>query len=173
MIVDEINSEKAEALAEGKAGDLFFAMLNGKTAQETIATSRGDFTVKFPKQKDLVTIARVAAFMRSGIPASSFDAAGEYEINKIAMLDVMVDSGPAWFNKAKESPNFSWRDVPDASFADEVYAKALAFRQSVQGQLKGAQEAADGKTDREIPAGVPGDVGNGLFSGVASPAGGD
>jgi hypothetical protein len=166
-LADEIDREEAETLPEVKAGDLFFAMLNGKTVRETIATSRGEFVIKFPKQKDIVTIARMAAFMRAGIPAGNFDAAGDYEIQKIAALDVLVESGPAWFDKIKKAPNFSWRNVPDADFADEVYAKALSFRQEVQERLKGNKKPGPAGPGGEVSGDVPADVGDGLFSGVA------
>ena len=166
-ITSEIKQDKTEPLDDGKKGDLFFTMLNGSTVKETITTSRGNFVVKFPKQGDLITIARLAAFMRAGIPAGNFDSSGEYEIQKCATLDVVVDSGPAWFNKVKKDLNFSWRVIPDAGFVDEVYAKVLSFRQAVQTELRGIKsDAADGPPE-EIPGGVPADVGGGLFSGVA------
>jgi hypothetical protein len=107
--------------------------------------------------------------MRAGIPAANFDAGGDYEIQKCATLDVMVESGPSWFNQAKKKDqNFSWGNVPDAGFVDEVYAKALSFRQRVQTRLKGIEEAPNGGAAEEIPGGVPENVGDGVFSGVAS-----
>jgi hypothetical protein len=165
-ITDEISREN-ETLDAEKEGDLFFAMLNGKTVEDTVSTSKGDFVVKFPKQKDVISIARTAAFLRSGIPASHFDSAGDYEIQKIAALDVMVESGPAWFEKIKKSPNFSWRYVPDAYFVDEVYAKALSFRQEIQEQLRGTKKPKPQNPSEEASGGLPADVGDGLFQGVA------
>jgi hypothetical protein len=169
-LTDEIDREETETLPKEKTGDLFFAMLNGKTVQDTISTSRGDFVVKFPKQKDVLTIARMAAYLRSGIPAGNFDGSGEYEIQKIATLDVMVDSGPAWFDKARKGKDFSWRNVPDASFVDEVYAKALSFRQKIQEQLKGAKKPSPQTSSEEVSGDLPADVDDGLFSGVAAAA---
>jgi hypothetical protein len=165
-LTEEIKQDKSEPLPEEKKDDLFFAMLNGNTVEDTITTSRGDFVVKFPKQSDLITIARLAAFMRAGIPAGNFDSSGEYEIQKCATLDVIVDTGPAWFNKAKKAPNFSWRNMPDASFVDEVYAKALSFRQKVQAELRGIEGVADNGTPEEEAEAVPADVGGGVFSGI-------
>jgi hypothetical protein len=167
-VTDEINSEKTEtAMTEEKQGGIFFTMLSGKTVKETVSTSRGDFVVKFPKQNDMITIARLAAFMRAGIPAGNFDASGDYEIQKCATLDVIVDSGPAWYNKAKKNPDFSWRNMPDAYFVDEVYAKALSFRQTVQAELRGIEGVANTGDAKEAPESVPKDVGGGLFSGIA------
>lgn len=168
-LTDEINLEGKDKPSEEKKEDIFFSMLSGKTVKETASTSKGDFVFKFPKQKDLIAISRIAAFMRAGIPAANFDAGGEYEIQKCATLDVMVESGPAWFNQAKKKdPNFSWGNVPDAGFVDEVYAKALSFRQKVQNRLKGIEESPNGGTTEEISGGVPENVGDGVFSGVAS-----
>ena len=167
-IIDEIDLEDKEEIAEQGKDDLFFAMLNGKTVSEKVATSRGEFVIKFPKQKDIIAISRLAAFMRGGIPAGNFDPAGDYEIQKCATLDITVENGPAWFNKAKKKDqNFSWRNVPDAGFVDEVYAKALSFRQEVQNRLRGIKETSNGGTAEEVSGSLPDDVGDGLFSGVA------
>jgi hypothetical protein len=167
-ITTEIKQEKAETLNDDKKSDLFFTMLNGNTVQDTITTSRGDFTVKFPKQGDLINIARLAALMRAGIPAGNFDSSGEYEIQKCATLDVIIDTGPSWFNKIKKDLNFSWRNMPDAGFVDEVYAKALSFRAAVQEELRGIKSDAVTESAEEVSGSVPPDVGGGLFSGVAS-----
>jgi hypothetical protein len=167
-LTEEINRDEAEALPDEKKSSLFFSMLNGKTIEETIETSKGDFKVKYPKQKDIISIGRVAALMRAGIPAANFDAAADYEIQKCASLDVMVSSGPAWFENAKkQNQNFSWRNVPDAHFVDEVYAKALGFRQTIQEQLAGDQKPVSKKDDGKDAGSVSSDVGDGLFSGVA------
>jgi len=163
---DEIKSDKEEPLSEGQKGDIFFTLLNGQTVKDTVKTSRGEFVVKFPKQNDMITIARRAAIMRAGIPAGFFDGAGEYEIQKVATLDVVVDSGPAWFNKLKKDPDFSWRNMPDANFVDEVYAMAISFRQTVQAELRGIAPNADGEDTEEVSGGVPPNVGGGLFSGI-------
>ncbi len=164
---EEIKQDKTETLSEEKKDVLFFNMLKGQTVKETVNTSKGDFVIKFPKQGDLITIARVAAFMRNGIPAANFDNSGEYEIQKCAALDVTVESGPAWFNKIKKDPNFSWRNMPDAHFVDEMYAKALSFRAAVQERLRGIQEDGPEDTVEEVSGGVSDDVDDGVFSGVA------
>jgi len=167
-ICEEIKTEAKEELSadDQKQGDLFFTLLNGQTMKEAVSTSRGEFVIKFPKQGDLISIARLAAFMRNGIPAGNFDASGDYEIQKIATLDVIVDSGPAWFNQAKKDANFSWRNMPDARFVDEVYAKALIFREKVQNRLRGIEGNADSGASKEIPDNVSKNVGDGLFQGV-------
>jgi hypothetical protein len=167
-ITDEVKTDEEEALPEEKKNDIFFALLNGKTVKDTVTTSRGDFVIKFPKQDDLLTIAKLSALMRSGIPAGNFDASGDYEIQKCATLDVTVVSGPAWFNKAKKDPKFSWRNMPDAGFVDEVYAKALSFRQEIQAELRGIAGNADSGTPEKVSESVSSDVGGGLFSGIAS-----
>jgi hypothetical protein len=167
-IVDEINLEEKEKFFEEVNGDLFYAMLNGKTVRETVATLRGEFVIKFPKQKDVIAIARLTAFSRSGIPAGNFDAAGDYEIQKCATLDITVESGPPWFNKLKNSPDFTWRNMPDAGFVDEVYAKALFFRQKVQAEISGNKVPSDSGTSEPVSGGVPADVGGDVFSGASS-----
>jgi hypothetical protein len=165
---DEISREEENENPAKEDGEgLFFSMLNGKTFEETVSTSRGEFVLKFPKQRDILAIARIAAYMRSGVPYGSFDPAGEYEIQKISTLDVMVESGPAWFNKIKKAPNFSWRDVPDADFVDEVYAKALSFRDEAKARLRGIKKTPPEDPVKEVSGDIPADVGDGVFSGVA------
>ena len=167
-LVDDIDNDVAENQADEEKSKLFYAMLNGKTVSETITTSMGEFTVRFPKQADLISISRIAALMRNGLPTAHFDNSSEYEIQKCATLDVVVTGGPAWFENAKKkNADFSWGDMPDAGFADEVYAKVIAFRQKVQARLRGVKESADREDSEKVAVGVPPDVGDGVFSGVA------
>jgi hypothetical protein len=168
-LVDDIGSADIESGTNGKEDSLFYAMLNGKDIVEAVQTSRGEFTLKFPKSNDMVSISRIAALMRGGIPAAQFDANGEYEIQKCAALDVIVTSGPEWFNKIKRKPDFSWgRVMPDAQFADELYAKAVLFRQRVQTKLNGIKELADNQASEKDTGDIHPNVGDGLFSGASS-----
>lgn len=162
-ITDEIKNEE---YSEEKQNDIFYTLLSGKTYKETVETSRGNFVLKFPKQKDVMQIDRRVALMRGGVPAESFDAIANFNLQKVATLDVMVESGPKWYDNLKsKNPNFSWGDMPDGNFIDEVYSKAYTFRAEVQRKLGGDEEkTADKVSDGES---VPADVGNGLFSGVA------
>lgn len=165
-ITEEIKS-KEEVFDDEKQEDIFYSLLNGKTVKETIETSRGKFVVMFPKQKDLMYIDRRVAAMRGGVPASSFDNAANFAMQKIAYLDTVIESGEAWFNRLREKNNsFSWGDMPDTDFIDEVYVKAWSFRLKVQGYFK----SHEGKTDKGTPIeeGIPETVDNGLFSGVAA-----
>jgi len=167
-ICDEITLDEKKELFDEKMKALFFSLLSGQTVTETVKTSRGEFTVKYPKQKDVISIGRIAAYLRGGIPAMNFDAASDYEILKCATLDVMISDGPDWYkNAGKRDKKFSWRDVPDAHFTDEVYAKALQFRQRVQGQLAGNEEFTAEKPIGEDTGGVSADVGDGVYEGVS------
>ncbi len=161
-ITDEIKNEE---YSQEKQNDIFYTLLSGKTYKETVETSRGEFVLKFPKQKDVMQIDRRVALMRGGVPAESFDAIANFNLQKVATLDVMVESGPKWFDNLKsKNPNFSWGDMPDGNFIDEVYSKAYTFRAEVQRKLIGDEEkTADTVSDGES---VPADVDNGLFSGV-------
>ena len=164
-ITEEIKHE--ETFDDKKQEDIFYALLNGKTAKETIETSRGKFVVKYPKQKDLMYVDRKVALMRGGLPASSFDDIANFSMQKVAYLDVVIESGEAWFNNLKEkNKSFSWGDMPDTDFIDEVYVKAWTFRLKVQGDIRGDE----GKTDKGtvVEESVPETVGDGVFSGVAA-----
>lgn len=163
-ITEEIKQD--ETLTEEKRRDIFYTLLNGKTVTEKIETSRGEFVVKFPKQKDIMQVERRAALMRGGIPAESFDRNANFDFQKVAFLDVVVESGPDWFNRAKKkNENFTWGDMPDMNFIDEVYVKAWTFRNEVQEKFGRDEKEADvGNPDGK---GVQEDVGDDLFSGVA------
>jgi hypothetical protein len=166
-VTDEIKTEEKEGLEN--ADDLFYQLLNGKTVKETIETSRGEFTVKFPKQKDIERIGILVAQRRMGVPAKSFDVDTENNIYKCVVLDVIVEGGPAWYENAKKKNGITWRDMPDADFIDEVYLLAHSFRQKVQAKFKRPEKPPAGTDEHE---GIQTDVGDGLFSDVASPDGG-
>ena len=153
-------------MPEEKQRDIFYTLLNGKTVTEKIETSRGEFVVKFPKQKDIMQVERRAALLRGGIPAESFDKNANFAFQKIAVLDGVGESGPDWCNRAKKrSENFTWGDMPDINFIDEVYVKAWTFRNEVQEKFgRNEKEADGGNFDRKD---VQNDVGDDLFSGVA------
>lgn len=163
-ITDEIKSGN-EVFDDEKQEDIFYSLLNGKTVKETIETSRGKFVVKYPKQKDLMYIDRRIAAMRGGLPASSFDDMANFAMQKVAYLDVVVESGEPWFNNVKEkNKSFSWGDMPDTDFIDEVYVKAWSFRLKVQSNFKRNEGTSDKGTP--VEEGVPETVDDGLFSGV-------
>lgn len=163
-ITEEI--KQAEVFDDEKQEDVFYALLNGKTVKETIETSRGKFVVKFPKQKDLMFIDRKIAAMRGGLPASSFDDMANFSMQKVAYLDVIIESGENWFNNIKEkNKSFSWGDMPDTDFIDEVYVKAWSFRLKVQSNFRGNEEKTDKGT--VVEENISETVDNGLFSGVA------
>ena len=163
-ITEEI--KQAEVFDDENQEDIFYALLNGKTVKETIETSRGKFVVKFPKQKDLMFIDRKIAAMRGGLPASSFDDMANFAMQKVAYLDVVIESGENWFNNIKEkNKSFSWGDMPDTDFIDEVYVKAWSFRLKVQSNFRGNEEKTDKGT--VVEENIQETVDNGLFSGVA------
>lgn len=165
-LTDEIKQQE-EVFDEAKQEDIFYSLLNGKTVKETIETSRGKFVVKFPKQKDLIAIDRRVATMRSGIPAANFDDNANFNLQKVAFLDAVVESGEDWFNNLKKkNENFSWGDMPDIDFINEVYIKAWSFRTKVQDNFRRHEEKTDnGTPDSEN---IQDSVGDGLFSGVAA-----
>ena len=88
-LTEEIKNKDA-VFDDKKQEDIFYSLLNGKTVKETIETSRGNFVVKFPKQKDLIAIDRRVAAMRNGIPAANFDNDATFNLYKVAFLDVVV-----------------------------------------------------------------------------------
>jgi hypothetical protein len=167
-VVNKIDTEKqVNSLTEQERDDLFTKMVMGKDVTEEIETSRGKFTVKFPKAADTVSIGRIMAMRRDYRPVSAFDNSSE-EINTIAStLDVIVVSGPDWFEDArKKNANFSFLEVPSRVFLAELYGKAYYFRNEVEKRLKEGGEPAD----KPVPAeeGADDAVDGGAFGGLSN-----
>lgn len=170
-ITDEIKNKDEKHDTENER-DLFFAMLNGQTVKETIDTTRGQFVVKFPKQKDMLAIDRRIAAMRLGLNAASYDDTGNFNIQKVAFLDTVIESGPAWYEAIKKkNSGVSWGDMPDTTFVDEVYVKAWSFRSKVQEKLKTPTKPADtNASNTDGRDSVEKTMGDGIFSSVTATA---
>lgn len=166
-ITDEIKTEASEIdFTQEQKDDLFMQLVRGKDITEKVKTKYGVFTVKYPKQKDLIQIGRLAAYKHNGLKAHCFDEDTEASIRITSYLEICVIDGEAWYKNArKEKKNWSWEDVPDTEFLSELYVKAQEFRHKVAETFTGSAE--------EKAAGVPTDtgsddnVGEGLFSGFA------
>jgi hypothetical protein len=132
--VDAIDTEKTvEKLTEEEKDDYFNKMVMGKDVTEEIKTSRGTFTVKYPKPKDMISIGKIAAYRRNYKPAEAFDAASENDNIMTATLDVVVVSGPEWYENAKKiNKFFSFTEVPSRKFLSEFDSKAHSFREQVE-----------------------------------------
>lgn len=166
-LVDLPKTDEKDGLSDFQKENLFESIVRGKDVIEKIKTSRGDFEIKFPRAKDLETIGRLTAYRLNGISEKCFDDATYALIQQIATLDVIVRSGPAWFENArKENGGFSWGDIPSQKFIGEVYAKAYEFRLKVQDMLDEVQENGDkGVASAE---GADDAGGAGVFSGISS-----
>ncbi|MDR2193463.1 MAG: hypothetical protein LBP19_03215 [Treponema sp.] len=166
-IVDAIDAEKtAEKLTEEEKDDFFTKMVMGKDVTEEIETRRGTFKVKYPKPKDMIAIGKIAAYRRDYKPVEAFDLAGENENIMAATLDVVVVSGPEWYENAKKvNKFFSFTEVPSRAFLAELYGKAYSFRRKVEECLS----EGEGPTGGRLPAekGAHDDVDGGVFGGLA------
>lgn len=165
-LVDAPKMDEKNELTDFQKDNLFESIVRGKDVIEKIQTSRGEFEIKFPRANDLETIGRLTAYRLNGISEKCFDDATYALIQQIATLDVVVRSGPAWFENAKkENSGFSWGDIPSQKFISEVYAKALEFRFKVQAMLDDVQEQGD----KGVASGQSSDGADssGLFSGIS------
>ena len=167
-IVDKIEArDRVEKLTEERRDDLFTQLITGKDATEEVETSRGRFTVKFPKAADILAIGKIAAFRRGYRPPESFDAESEMVNAMASTLDVVVVKGPKWFEGAKEAnPNFTFLDAPSREFLAELYGKAHSFREKIERRL-GEEKGPD---DRGVPAEAGADdaVDGGAFGDLSS-----
>jgi hypothetical protein len=167
-IVDKIDTrEQVERLTEERRDDFFTKLVMGKDVTEEVETGRGIFTVKYPKSKDILRIGRLMSLRRNFKPAESFDAESEMINTMVSTLDVVVVSGPKWFEDAKNAdPNFSFLEVPSRAFLAELYGKAYSFREKAESRF----DQAEGSADKRIPPekGDDGPVDGGAFGGLSS-----
>ncbi|MGP1414476.1 MAG: hypothetical protein ACTTJ6_00895 [Treponema sp.] len=131
--VVEVKEVDHETLSEKEKEDIFTQLLLGQDATGEVETSRGTFTVKFPKEKDRLAIGRLMCINRGGLPVNSFDIETENRNLICSTLNILVVKTPDWFEDAKKKvKNFSFEEVPDEEFLLELYQKACSFRDKVQ-----------------------------------------
>jgi len=149
-VVDRIqNEDPVEKLTDEEKDDLFDNMVMGKDATYPVDTSRGKFKVKYPRAADILTIGNLTAFRRNYKPIESFDAETEMINVMASTLDVVVVSGPDWYNKAKiKNPKFSFVEVPSKEFLAELYSKAYSFRSEIEQRFS----VDKGSADKRIPS---------------------
>jgi len=136
--------ERVEKLTEEQKDDLFTKLITGKDVIETVNTKRGKFKIKYPRPTDLVTIGKLAAQRRNFKPAEAFDAETDMIIFMSSTLDVVVLSGPLWFEEAKtKNKNFSFMEVPNLAFISELYGEAYSFRAQVELLINPPEGSAD------------------------------
>jgi hypothetical protein len=165
--VDAINSEKkVEELTGEEREDFFTKMVMGKDVTEEIKTSRGTFTVKYPKPNDMIAIGKITAYRRNYKPVEAFDVAIENDNIMTATLDVVVVSGLEWYENAKKvNKFFSFMEVPSRGFLSELYGK-YSFREQVEKCLDEGKAPAGERLPTE--EGAHDDVDGGAFGGLAS-----
>jgi hypothetical protein len=167
-VVDRIdNSEQIEKFTENQREALFNRLVMGKDATEEAETSRGIFIFKYPKSKDLLAIGRIMSLRRNYKPAESFDPETEMINTMASTLDVVVVSGPKWFEDAKKANlNFSFLEVPGRAFLAELYGKAYSFREKVESRFN----QTEGSADQRIPPETGNDdpVDGGAFGSLSS-----
>ena len=140
----------SETLSNEEKDDMFTQLLMGQDAISEVETSRGKFTVKFPKEKDMLAIGRLMCINRGGLPAASFDTETENRNLICSTLNILVTGAPSWFENAKTKvKSFSFEEVPDEEFLLELYQKACSFRDEVQASFKEKK----GAESTGIPAG--------------------
>jgi hypothetical protein len=166
--VDAIDTQKkVDELTEEKRDDFFTKMVMGKDVTEEIETVRGKFTVKYPKPKDTIAIGKIAAYRRNYKPVEAFDVRSEEDNIITATLDVLVVSGPEWYETAKKTNQFfSFLEVPSRAFLTELYGKAYSFR----GQVEKCLNEEERPADQRVPAekGADDAVDSGAFRGLSS-----
>jgi hypothetical protein len=168
-VVDRIEAQE-EKLTEEQKDNLFTKMVMGKDVTEEIETSRGKFTVKFPRPADLITIGKIAAVRRGNRAVESFDEGTDMLITMTSTLDVLVvdnpGANPKWYENARKKENgFTFMDVPSRAFLSELYGKVYSFREKVESRF----DKAEGTNDKPVsPAkGADGAVGDGVLEGLS------
>jgi hypothetical protein len=140
--------DPVEKLSEDEKDDLFTKLIMGEDATSEIKTRRGVFIVKYPRPSDILTIGKYSAARRNYRPIESFDAETELVNVMTSTLDVVVVSGPPWYEKAKTAnSNFSFLEVPSRAFLAELYSKAYSFR----GEVEQCFDKAERPANKRVP----------------------
>ena len=149
--VVEVKDIDNQNLSEKEREDIFTQLLLGQDATGEVETSRGTFTVKFPKEKDRLAIGRLMCVNRGGLPVNSFDIETENRNLICSTLNILVVKTPDWFEDAKKKvKNFSFEEVPDEEFLLELYQKACSFRDKVQESFRERRKTnIDGVSTKE------------------------
>jgi hypothetical protein len=148
--------------------DIMEALLSGKSIEQKLKSSRGEFTARYPLGRERLKIDKLKALRRGGIPASSFDEFAEFNNNSYSTLDVVIIDGPEWYKnaKSKNPDGWSWEAVPDEYFVVELFNLVRSFRTTVADRIK---QAELGRTaGKSKPAADEPPVGDGAFSGLAN-----
>jgi hypothetical protein len=93
-VVDHIDTQdRVEKLTEERRDDFFTKLVMGKDVTEEVETSKGIFTVKYPKSKDLLAIGRIMALRRNYKPVESFDPESEMILifTKVLTHDILIE----------------------------------------------------------------------------------
>jgi len=171
QVVDRVETqERVEKLTEEQKDDLFTKLITGKDVTEEIETSKGKFVVKYSKTADLLAIGKIAAYRRNYRPPECFDTETEMINMMASTLDIVVVSGPKWFEDVKTvNKNFSFLEVPSRAFLSELYGKAYSFREEVELRLDPPQ----GSGDKPVSAKESDDdtVGSGAFEALSGESG--
>jgi hypothetical protein len=149
-VVNHVDTqERIEKLTEEQRDDIFTKLIKGQDVIETVETSRGEFVIKYPKAADLLTIGKIAAIRRDYKPIEGFDPESEMINMMASTLDVVVVSGPKWFDEVRKTKkSFSFLEVPSRVFLAELYGKAYSFREKVEQRLN----QTEGSGDQRIPS---------------------
>ena len=167
--VDPMIESKDETLTMEEKEDVFTQLLLGKDATGEVETSRGTFTVKFPKEKDRLAIGRLMCVNRGGLPVNSFDIETENRNVICSTLNILVVKTPDWFEDAKKKvKNFSFEEVPDEEFLLELYQKACSFREKVQESFR--EKGKSNVNGIFTAENMVNDVADGVFGGTGDKA---
>jgi len=157
-------SESGASAPDSRA--LFDLLLAGKSVTETVATPRGDFSIKYPAGRDKLRMDQLRAFRRNGLPASAFDVEALFNNDKWSTLDVCVVDGPDWLRAAKAAnPNWTWEDCPDEELTSQLYARIESFRKRISGEITASRPSRAAEGSQRLDMAAP--LGDGAFSGLA------
>jgi hypothetical protein len=165
-VVEKIEPNPIEELNQEEREDYFTKLVLGKDVTTDVETERGTFTIKYPTPDDELIIGRWMAWYRNYNPIDSFDVPTNNLIVITATLDVLVVSGPAWYERAKQSvKNFRWNKIPDQKLARELYQAIQTFRTTIEESFS----TNGGTTTLGVPtpASAPAALAGGVFEGMS------
>ena len=162
---EERQEERFPYMVDGEnpeVADVFAALLEGKPVTTKLETPRGTFTMKFPDGKDKRLIRLMVIDEKAGRFDELFSWEDRKEIRDVAMLNVLVVDGPAWWKTKMQK---RWNGFPDASLMRDLLARGRLFRLQVERDVaaSGYGHTVGGTAGN----GAAEAVGGGAFQGLA------
>ncbi len=139
-----------------KDNEIFTKILNGKAITEVVETGRGNFTLKYPLQKEYADIIKKRIEYLSGLDISKLTEAEIFMYETASTLDIVIVEKPSWWTNALSVANV------DFDLIMQIHRGYLSFVTKIQECCKRSDVGRVNREGDELPPTE--DMGDGIFS---------